>query len=414
MQFLEEKQTEVSFTQRPETFNYLILFVGGRKSPRDDHIPFSRDSELRHSTGSIKGKRMDSLANTPQDNRLLKKTSQTSEENVDAPLPSVHNLIKGFQSKIVNGSPRPAVNSYELSQQSDYNYKTPGYVVESPKLEISKRSASKRKLSLRNKKLKMTADDARYSILQSLGMSPFAANDDRGVEKSFSYFDIQSLFFDVQNAQALKSLYEVGTSSYSKKLSGASAAHVRTNQGRKRYKSGEFDPQLGRFRSRADSIIDEGDQKENELLLNCPYFRNELADIEENADAPNEHFSRNGRDITKLISMFNRNRSFDNLCIFGQNANYRHSKLRRQMDSSEQEIFLEEIKDDSCFFSWDEPNVTGRQIFDFEHIDRGAMYYREYFYGNGKNVEFALFRTCMFLRWTRISEVILICETYKF
>lgn len=368
-----------SRSSRKGKLAYSSSFKGINKSQRgqtDGH--FNRENELRHSTGSIKGKKMDFNA----ENKV------TSEEHVDS-VPSVHSLIKGFQSRIGNGSTRSQKTTNGNSDAGS-DYKTPGYVAESPALERTKRTSTRRKLSIRHKKAnKMTADDARYSILQSLGMSPFASNINRGVEKSFAFFDTQSLFFDVVNAATLKLLWEEG-SSYTKKLTGASAASVRSNSTRKRAKSGEFDPQSGRFRSRAESMIDEGDNKENDLVQNCPYFRNEIADIEEQSSELSEASSKHKKDIAKLISMFNRNRSFENLRNNTYDGSKKHSRSRKEFESTEQDILLEDVSEDSSFFVWDEPNVSGKRIFDFEHIDRGALYYREYFHEKEHNNLFGI------------------------
>lgn len=367
----------------------------------------------------MRDKRVDQVKQTNPPNLKLKDISNTSashnvdsyiEDDVQLPTsPSVHHLIKGFQNIIGNSNSKPAkavinigytkttktitssenpkstkamstseIQSTNLAQ-NDSNYKTPGFVVESNLLlDRNKRASSKRKLSIRSKKAKnATADDNnRYNIIQSLGMSAFEGNENRSVEKSFSYFDIQSLFFDIQNAASLKSIYEEG-STYTKKLSGASAASQR-NQNRKRLKSGDIDPETNKVLSRSESLVDEGDSKENYLLLSCPYFRNEIAEPENSPDNSSQS-TKYGKDISKLISMFNRNRSFENI------SNSSRS-LRRQYKphTSEHDILLEGVSDGSDFFTWDEPNVNEKQIFDFEHIDRGAMYYKQYFSEEGK------------------------------
>lgn len=332
------------------------MFFSGRKATSNQDTTdggFKRSDSLRHSTGSIKNKKMEKIVQTSSN-------GHKSDENDPPVSPSVSHLIKGFQNKIVNGIG---------TDTTDF---TPGYVAESPQ-PGHRRSNSKRKLSLRNnaKKGKMSTDDARYSILQSLGVSPFAGQEKRSLEKSYGYFDIQSLFFDLSNAASLKSTYDEG-SSYSKKLTGASLAHARCKK-----KDTDLD-------SSRESIMDEGDDKENELLLSCPYFRNEIAIPEESPQSGDPSSQKHTRDIAKLISMFNRNRSFENLRYNGFDPGY--SKSKRYLDSTEQNIFLEEIKDGSHFFAWDEPKVNGKQIFDFEHIDRGALYYREYFLDKGMYV----------------------------
>lgn len=346
------------------------------KNENEEHYNLSRDNELRHSTGSMKGsKRMEVNMHL---NRQSNGIDGASVESIETVPPSVHNLIKGFQTKIVSTS------SKSSKDQTDHGgFHTPGYVVDSPILDSLKSSSSKRKLSLRNKKNKLTQSEARFTILQSLGMSPFVGNEHRCLFKAFAYFDLQSLFFNMQNAAALKLQYDEG-GTVQMKLSGASAASQRNNAGRKRFKSGEFDPQIGRFRSRGESMIDEGDNKQNHLILNCPYFRNEIPEPEETDDTKTT-YTKTGKDITKLISMFNRNRSYENIRNDSYDVDKKYAR-RRTLESSEQDILLESIEDGSNFFSWDEPNVSGKQIFDFEHIDRGAMFYREYFYNKGINV----------------------------
>ncbi|XP_066916248.1 signal-induced proliferation-associated 1-like protein 1 isoform X2 [Clytia hemisphaerica] len=308
---------------------------------------FRRNDSLRHSTGSIKNKKMD---------KALPTTSNgLSDENEPPVSPSVSNLIKGFQSRIGNGT-------------DTTDFATPGYVAESP-TQHRRTNSKRKKISRSNpKKGKMSTDDARYSILQSLGISPFAGTENRTLEKSFGYFDIQSLFFKLSNATSLKSTYDEG-SSYNKKFTGASAAH--------KYMQNEKN---GENKNLRESMIDEGDDRCNELVLSCPFFRNEMAEPEENqqsGDVPSSQ--KQTKDIAKLISMFNRNRSFENL-RHGGAFDSGYGKNRRHLESSEQSILLEEIKDGSQFFGWDEPKVNGKQIFDFEHIDRGALYYREYFH----------------------------------
>lgn len=292
-----------------------------------------------------------------------------SDENDGPDSPSVSHLIKGFQSRIVN------VNGTDTT-----DFTTPGYVAESPATP-HRRTNSKRKITLRNnpKKGKMSTDDARYSIMQSLGISPFAGQENRALEKSFGFFDIQTLFFDLKHAATLKSTYDEG-SSYSKKLTGASAAH-RSGQNRRKASEGGNSENDGK--ARIESMIDEGDDKENELLLSCPFFRNEIAEPEDAPKIDGPTSQKQTKDIAKLISMFNRNRSLENLRNMAFDSTY--SKSKRYLESSEQSIFLEEIKEGSCFFGWDEPKVNGKQIFDFEHIDRGALYYREYFHERGMN-----------------------------
>ena len=293
---------------------------------------------------------------------------KSDETSVGPDSPSVSHLIQGFQSRIIT------VNGTDTT-----DFTTPGYVAESPVTQ-HRRTNSKRKISLRNtqKKGKMSTDDARYSIMQSLGI-PFSGQENRGHAKSYGYFDTQTLFFDFANAATLKSTYDEG-SSYGKKLTGASAAH-RSGQNRRK-QSKDVDSENG-GKARVESMIDEGDDKENELVLRCPYFRNEIPEPEDTPQIDGTSSQKQPKDIAKLISIFNhRNRSLENLKNHSYDSSYPKSK--RHLESSEQSIFLEEITEGSYFFGWDEPKINSKQIFDFEHIDRGALYYREYFHEKGK------------------------------
>ncbi|XP_065655092.1 uncharacterized protein LOC100209333 isoform X2 [Hydra vulgaris] len=336
---------------------------------------FSRNDDIRCSTGSMKGKNVAS-SNIKDTSSIGASSSRGGSQNFDetdssaAAPTSVHNLIKGFQAKMVNGAQKSLPSQ---TSNQDLNYKTPGYVVEPVQLE---RKSSKRKLSIRQKKNKMTADDARFSILQSLGMSAYSGNDNRKSNKNFAYFDVQSLFFKLE----VVSSFEEG-GAYIKKLTGASAASARNNQGS--IKSDQSVTEFGKTVERVESVLDDGDNNGNDLLLNCPFFRNEISHPINKANS-DDHIKdlgsikdvRNIKDVTKLISMFNRNLVFDK---FSSNYDKKRNFRKRELLYSSNDILLEELKDDSSFFTWDEPNVSEPQIFEFEHIDRGAMYYREFF-----------------------------------
>ena len=377
-------------------------FVGLNNSSTEDM--FNRDNELRRSTGSMKTQRSEMKGHaTSSYTRVGLITNQTSdsldtpggprryhknmnsEDAVDAAALGVGNLIKAFNSgqnsKMKNGH-RSDPQSDGYSSHTEYSSKNI-VDINSPHPE-RKRQSTKRKLSLRRKK-QNSVDQARYSILQSLGMSPFAGNENRNIEKSYAYFDAQSLFFDLQNAVALKSSFEDGN--YTKKVSGASAASVR----RKRFKSGEFDPEMGRFRSRTESMIDEGDDNENDLVLSCPYFRNEISDPEDSIANNDSVFTKPGKDINQLIAMFNRTRTgslenFETKLSYDGESGGRRSHISLQSQPRHAVLF-ENVDDDSLFSTWDDPkNLSERRIFELEHLDEGCLYYREYFQNQGKDL----------------------------
>lgn len=322
------------------------------KNDTEEPFVFRRDSELRHSTGSMKGsKKMEVNVKT-----------RSATDDTDA-LPSVTNMIKNINNKISHN--RQSVKTSQPTN-SEKDFQTPGYVVDVP-FDRQKNTSTRRKLSLR-KKGKLSDEENRHTIYQQHGiLTSYLGYENRPIERSFAYFDVQSLFFSFQTAATLKCNYDSG-SAYTHKKTGASAASSAGNK----------------TRTQTDSIVDDGDEQGNHLLLSCPFFRNEIAVLEVSDDENKTKDTREtrGKDISKLINMFNRNRSVENLRHDRFNIDKRYSR-RRQLESSQQDIILEKIDEGSCFLTWDEPNVAGKQIFDFEHIDRGAMFYREYFYGKG-------------------------------
>ncbi|CAJ0944167.1 unnamed protein product [Ranitomeya imitator] len=145
--------------------------------------------------------------------------------------------------------------------------------------------------------------------------------------KSFAHHDIQSILFDPFRRRESEVRKNV--------RSGASAAsQIRTNSSPRRSLSSPEDPG------------DPGDGKDNELLLSCPYFRNEVGG--EEAEGQKDQ----GWDFCSVSFLHTPLISFP---VRGPNASV-----------SVLEEARERIRDSSYFV---------------EYQDLGALYYRKYFYG---------------------------------
>ena len=374
---------------------------------------FKREDELRHSTGSMKGNyavgnnikvnvklvrnqnetdefRGRCNSDTPKSvgakkNKNLRdereKSCSTPEMDVteDTPSHSVSNLIRGFQSKI-NDTPTKTPRNRQTSEESPYNSRnglSPGGSPVPP--DKHKRVGSKRKLSIRKRN---KANEDASDILRKLGISPLMGSESRTSKKAVGHLDVQSLTFDISNAVTLKTQLEQGGSRQKNVSTGASAATKRTQR---------------RTISRAESMIDDGDEKSNELVLSCPYFRNEIAEEESVEDKLSPTSNANvfldsvTRDMSQVWSNFSKNRSSSfeilpksNSASDLEKGSHRHSSIS-QPDISTDLTLLEPMGDSTQFYSWDDPKMeAGKRIFEFEHIDRGALYYRQFFHGKGK------------------------------
>ncbi|KAG8563481.1 hypothetical protein GDO81_016098 [Engystomops pustulosus] len=145
--------------------------------------------------------------------------------------------------------------------------------------------------------------------------------------KSFAHHDIQSILFDPFRRRESEVRKNV--------RSGASAAsQIRTNSSPRRSLSSPEDPG------------DPGDGKDNDLLLSCPYFRNEVGG--EEAEGQKDQ----GWDFCSVSPLHAPLISFP---VRGPNASV-----------SVLEEARERIRDSSYFV---------------EYQDLGALYYRKYFYG---------------------------------
>eukprot|EP00794_Sanderia_malayensis_P017264 gene17264-18988_t len=358
---------------------------------------FSREDEARHSTGSMKGHyaissklRNDVSLKYPINNRCEERNmngkrsgsneSQASDkEEQKTPSHSVSYLIKGFESKGESEPKHQAVLS-----DDNYTYTDGEPCTQNDK---HKRSASKRKLSIR--KRGKGHHDTNASVLQKLGIAPFMGSENRNPKKALSYFDVQSVLFDMNDAIALKIRYEDGGNRPKNISTGASAASIR---GQRKQKAKGAEERQGKVVSRTDSIIDEGDGFSSELVQSCPYFRNETGaeEVNENqTNSVNKVFGKYHGDVSSRIwtSFGSKNRASSLELIPSTTDNdqdtfFSGSVKLNEIDQKKELSILEPVEANSKIVKWDNPkNDNHKRVFDFEFIDDGALYYREFFVG---------------------------------
>ena len=191
--------------------------------------------------------------------------------------------------------------------------------------------------------------------------------------KAFAHYDVQSAAFD----------FEIIANNISKNgdclrrkntITGASAASGRETAAVIADKTQACETNCGTGEAKEE----QGDSKTNELVLSCPYFRNEL-----------------GGEQDEIFGEFRYNSSYKTLN--GQRSlNKRHSTLdvvltaydsirRGQVFSATGVTILDshmahgEVNDPADLCS-----IEDRKMF--EHVDHGAFYYRHHFLGQGMNL----------------------------
>ncbi|XP_065051814.1 uncharacterized protein LOC135681326 isoform X2 [Rhopilema esculentum] len=360
--------------------------------------PFKREDELRHSTGSTKEhhsvtyrtktdislKYPTKIDGRPVYNadvamvngqRTGSYDSQMSEkEEPGTPSHSVSHLIRGFESKTDSNSRvdssrllTPAFGSYEDNSEYDVTDK-------------QKRNASKRKLSIRKRGKSNNSGNA--SVLQKLGIAPFMGSENRNAKKALAHFDVQSILFELENAAVLKAIYADGGSRPKNVSTGASAASMRSQK-----KKSDGSDSGSTEKVRTDSFTEDGDGASNDLVESCPFFCNEIGAVEnQEEDKMNKLFGKfRGNMSSRVWTSMSKNRtpslellnSTDNDLdsIFGSGLS------TSELDQKNDVTILESINEGSKISLWDRPKRSDKRIFDFQHIDLGAMYYREFFIG---------------------------------
>lgn len=180
-----------------------------------------------------------------------------------------------------------------------------------------------------------------------------------GIPKCFAHYDVQSALFNISDAMA----NQVSLGHRKNTTTGASAASQYQVPcsgpvyGNTSGTAPMFESPLGsheELNPKQNIDADEGDGKNNELVLSCPHFRNEI-----------------GGEGEKKISLSSANYSGEGSCSFESSLSSHCTNAGvsvLEIPRENQPVHREKVK---------------RYII--EHIDLGAYYYRKYFYGKGKH-----------------------------
>ena len=324
--------------------------------------------QLKHSSERVmlSGQRFSSNESTMSDKEEQKITS-----------PSVSHLIKGFESK---------TDSHHAVENS--SFLTPNYGSYEENLEFDttekhKRNSSRRKLSLRKKGKSGSGNNA--TVFQKLGIAPFMGSENRNFKRSLAHFDVQSVLFDLECASVLKAEYADGGNRARNISTGASAASMKTL--RKKAEPGDMAQAENVQRQ---SLVDEGDGMCNDLVENCPYFRNEIGNMRDSdRDTKERLLSKfNGSFSARVWTSMKKNRT-PSLELLHTTDNDIDTFLScsaeiNDLDQKKSIVLLESVEEESVIALWDRPKtLCEKRVFEFEHIDLGALYYKNYFVRKG-------------------------------
>lgn len=201
--------------------------------------------------------------------------------------------------------------------------------------------------------------------------------------KYFAHYDCRSITVDFDELGLLLSTQGDGLKRKNKR-SGASAASTQvtaaTLADRMQRRGSDSSASTNE-----DDLPDIGDDKSNGLVLNCPYFRNELGGEEEqdpqigltrdNAAFQNPHDPMRPKE--PKLDTFRRRSTLDILLTAYDSARVGN------LSSGTGVTILDNSKPESGFLYLGERfhNEDGRV---FEHVDHGSYYYKNFFVGQGK------------------------------
>jgi hypothetical protein len=211
----------------------------------------------------------------------------------------------------------------------------------------------------------------------------FESSESPPTRKYLAHYDCQSLLLDYEDQAQRRARYGDGMRRRNTR-SGASAASAKSTAAQRGEQKGQgSDSSLDNL----DEVPDYGDNKFNELVQNCPYFRNELGgedDLDpqisltrDNPAFQNPHDSSTPKD--PKLNAVKRRSTLDILLTAYDSA--RRGNLRSGtgvtiLDNSKPEsgsLYLGE----GGSWSDDEGKIV------FEHADHGAYYFRNFFVGQG-------------------------------
>lgn len=219
---------------------------------------------------------------------------------------------------------------------------------------------------------------------------------DEPSRKYFAHYDCRSMTVNYDEL-ALKYAQEGDGLKRINKRSGASAASTKVTAATIADKMQRRGSDSSASNNEEDA--DPGDDKGNGLVLNCPYFRNELGGEEEqdpqigltrgNVSLQNTHDP--SRPKEPKLENFRRRSTLDILLTAYDSARVGN------LSSGTGVTILDNSKPESGFLYLGERfhNENGRV---FEHVDHGSYYYKNFFVGQGKlkPVTFTLPSSCWF------------------
>lgn len=380
---------------------YLILFCINSRAKDDsvalqyNHI-YNRDDEIRRSTGSIYGG--DSPSKVKPQSMHVRSNSDTSEINVsvrtnypdglvaEARSPtgeSLFALIRKFEQNIQNerdsGSKSWFYDTENQHYVDDFRAKTGASSANSSPLTERRTPLLRRKNSLRNNSYLL-------KVFKGSGDAK-AAEEEYGDEPSrkyFAHYDCRSMTVDFDELALLHATQGDGLKRKNKR-SGASAASTKvtaaTIADRMQRRGSDSNSS-----NNDDDVPDPGDDKSNGLVLNCPYFRNELGGEEEQdpqigLTRDNAAVIQNPHDPTRpkepKLDTFRRRSTLDILLTAYDSARVGN------LSSGTGVTILDNSKPESGFLYLGERfhNEDGRV---FEHVDHGSYYYKNFFVGQGE------------------------------
>lgn len=173
-------------------------------------------------------------------------------------------------------------------------------------------------------------------------------SEERLRSKAFCHYDCQSIGFDLNDV-----LSKQNQSLKSKKTSGASAASAAD---RNSYAADKNEQDV-----LGDE--DEGDGKNNGLVLSCPFFRNELGGEEERTICLNKATAHKSSQVTTTTHSAISSPPSRSAACCGMS-------ILDSAPTPSTKIIL--------------PHVVLHRGRVIEYVDRGATYYRHFFYGYGK------------------------------
>ena len=357
---------------------------------------YNRDDELRRSTGSIYGP--ESPTKSKPQPMHVRSNSDTSEINVlvgkdltdglvrEPRSPtgeSFFALIRKFEQNIQN---EKHVSSgkrwYHESENQTY---IDGFRGKSGASSASSSPLVERRTPLLKRKNSLRNNTYLLRVFKGSGETKVADDEygDAPSRKYFAHYDCRSMAVDFEDLAQLYAKQGDGPRRKNTR-SGASAASAKITAATMadKIQRRDSDSSTG---NNDNGASDQGDNKSNDLVESCPYFRNELDDGEEqdpqialtrgNMAFQNPHDPMRPKE--PKLDIHKRRSTLDILLTAYDSAR------RGNLSSGTGVTILDNSKPEggSLYLGEGFHNEDGRV---FEHVDHGSYYYKNFFVGQGR------------------------------